>query len=79
MTTIDVAEKCKKLDIEYSVFSSASEKLFMKLADIGNDEEPYRHFPEFLSNEEIIAIVRYQNLHKRAPEYFDWDKGYIGE
>ena len=79
MTTIDIRGKCKKLGVEYDVYESASNKFFLAEERLLDYEDPYKHLPDFLTNDEVIAIVRYRNLHLRFPQYFDWDKGYIGE
>ena len=37
------------------------------------DEEHYAEYKDFMTHDELVAIIRWDNLHKCYPQYFTWD------
>lgn len=75
MTVIDVFEVCNSLGIDYDAFASAQDKELDYLASIwpDYDQEHFSEYKNFMTPDELVAIIRWNNLHKRYPQYFTWD------
>lgn len=75
MTAIDFYGKCKALDIDPESYRSAAEKEGAYLASFlpNLDREHYAEYKDFMTHDELVAIIRWNNLHKCYPQYFTWD------
>ncbi len=75
MTTIDFDEKCNSLGIDPDAYDSAARKEldFISELPLGDDSEHYAEYKEFMTHDELVAIIRWNNLHKCYPQYFTWD------
>ena len=75
MTTIDFEGKCESLGIDPNAYDSATRKEFIFLSKLepSDDREHYYEYKDFLTHDELVAIIRWNNLHKCYPQYFTWD------
>ena len=75
MTAIDFYGKCEALGIDPESYLSAVKKendyLDSFMPDL--DEEHYAEYKDFMTHDELVAIIRWDNLHKCYPQYFTWD------
>ena len=70
MTTIYLKVRCDNLGISKDAYVSAADKI----ADLTDWLVDFDIAPYFeLTHDELIAIIRYEKLNKRYPEYFTWD------
>ncbi|MGI6217906.1 MAG: hypothetical protein ACOYIK_09895 [Coriobacteriales bacterium] len=70
MTVIDIKVICDSLGISKDAYFSAADKI-ADLTDLLKDFDIEPYFE--LTHDELIAIIRYEKLDKRHPEYFTWD------
>lgn len=75
MTTVDFEAKCSSLGIDPGAYESAARKelVFSSNLALDDDQEHYSEYKNFMTRDELIAIIRWNNLHKRFPQYFTWD------
>lgn len=75
MTVLDVPRVCNTLGIDYDAFASAQEKELEFLASVApdDDQEHFSEYKNFMTHDELVAIIRWNNLHKCYPQYFTWD------
>lgn len=75
MTTVDFEAKCKHLGIDPDAYDSAARKelVFQSELPLGDDQEHFSECKNFMTHDELVAIIRWNNLHKRYPQYFTWD------
>ena len=73
MAAIDLESKCKSLGISVYAISNAMDKELTFLSNIHDDLDHYGEYKEFLDEDELVAIIRWRNLHKRYPNLFTWD------
>ncbi len=75
MTTVDFEAKCSSLGIDPDTYESAARKEFVFLSSLAldDDQEHFSEYKNFMTHDELIAIIRWNNLHKRFPQYFTWD------
>lgn len=73
MTTIDVDEKARNLGVNFDDLRSAvsiANDIYWEHQD---DEEHFGEYAERMTEGELLAIIRWNNLHKCWPQYFTWD------
>lgn len=75
MTVIDVNAKAKSLGISYSAFISGMKKIYVPFYNVKDEaSEGERVAPLLvLTDEELIAVVRWKEWHKAFPNYLDWN------
>lgn len=68
-------EKAASLGVSYEVVERAIAKVsqwtYVYIDAIPHDL--YARFPKVLTEEELVAIIRWWDLDKRFPELFDWN------
>ena len=72
---IDHEEKCFELGIDPEAHFEAERKVSQAFRDLWWDEGKI-HFEELhniLTEDELLAYIRWGNLHRSYPEYFTWD------
>jgi len=78
MTVIDVEAKCEMLGINPEANLSAEMKMMELAGGIWRNSEMggFSHieeWPQYFTQDEIVAYIRWNNLHKRFPDCFTWD------
>jgi len=74
MTSIDVDERCKELGISRASYESAMEKKRVRFWELrGNVDVRVETYPDFMTDDEILAICRYNGLYISFPEIFDYN------
>ena len=75
MTAIDFYGKCEALGIdpESYLFAVKKENDYLDSFMPDLDEEHYAEYKDFMTHDELVAIIRWDNLHKCYPQYFTWD------
>ena len=74
---IDIDAKCKRLGVSRDAWNRAEDKVDHAISQTWDG----RHFgdfsfeilPEILDEDELVAYIRWHNLHKGYPELFTWN------
>lgn len=71
-------EQCAAHGVKPDVYDKAWDKLVAGSSQFGSiDAVPFSEYPNILSDEELVAVIRMDELDKRNPQVFNRD-GYIG-
>lgn len=73
---IDIDGKCRRLGISREAWSSAEDRVEHAISQSWNGKEfdfAFDTLPEILDEDELVAYIRWHNLHKGYPELFTWD------
>jgi hypothetical protein len=73
---IDIEAKCKRLGIDRQAWSTVEDKVEHAISeswDGDNFNFSFDILPRILDEEELIAYIRWHNLHQGYPELFTWD------
>ena len=73
---INIDEKCRRLGISKKAWSAAEDRVDDAISQSWNGERfafSFEILPEILDKDELVAYIRYNNMHIQYPQFFTWD------
>lgn len=75
MTVIDVHARAERLEISYDAYKRGIRKVYAGLAGVDADASDDEQVAIMLDlpEDELVAVIRWQNYHVIFPNHFDWN------